>query len=171
MCYIQRKNADGQRTFLSGASLIAPGVLLTTAHYFEELVFHSFSMIFICFKLSWKPDFIHFVFPLIYHYLIKIQLQQNLSFISLYLLDDGVKFHSQWYEQNFIKPYAIQRPSILGLKLLLFVAKTKHLKTLILQCMKSLVVTGILRKVWNLRDIKPEMSKILSYTQALTIKN
>ena len=46
MCYIQRKNDDGQRRFVSGASLIAPGVLLTTAHYFETLVFHSVSMIF-----------------------------------------------------------------------------------------------------------------------------
>ena len=130
MCYIQRKNDDGQRRFVSGASLIAPGVLLTTAHYFETLVFHSVSMIFIFFKLSsWKHGVIHCVFPLIDHYLIKIQLQQNLAIISLYFLDDGMKFHSPWYEQNFIKPYAIQRPSILRLKLLFFVAKTKHLKT------------------------------------------
>ena len=129
MCYIQRKNDDGQRRFVSGASLIAPGVLLTTAHYFETLVFHSVSMIFIFFKLSWKHDVIQCVFLLIYYYFIKIKLQQNLPFISLYLLDDGMKFHSPWYEQNFIKPYAIQRPSILRLKLLFFVAKTKHLKT------------------------------------------
>ena len=129
MCYIQRKNDDGQRRFVSGASLIAPGVLLTTAHYFETLVFHSVSMIFIFFNLSWKHDVIYCVYLLIYHYFIKIKLQQNLPFISLlYLLDDGMKFHSPWYEQNFIKPYAIQRPSILRLILLFFVAKTKHLK-------------------------------------------